>query len=261
MASTSATPSFETPYQGNCVYTITFGEQAENHVNMQKIGDGLAPEGFTVEELISISQRYGGTVYPFEWGTEKAALLVIKNGVSLFGVSAEQLRKEQEALIYDTKAKMKGKVVNKIARHNICFDDTSQEPDYPNGKGRIISFWNLPCLNMIRHNLPVLCGEKGRNLKAEGNKYYNVSKCGIGFHGDTERKKVVAIRLGSPMILAYQWFLQCKPYGEMFKVILEDGDLYMMSEKATGWDWKRRKIPTLRHAAGCEKYLNLKSAK
>lgn len=31
-----------------------------------------------------------------------------------------------------------------------------------------------------------------------------------------------------------------------------------MSEKATGYDWKLKKIPTLRHAAGAEKYLTIK---
>jgi len=35
---------------------------------------------------------------------------------------------------------------------------------------------------------------------------------------------------------------------------LEDGDMYIMSEKASGFDWKKRSIYTLRHAAG-EKYV------
>jgi hypothetical protein len=35
--------------------------------------------------------------------------------------------------------------------------------------------------------------------------------------------------------------------------------LYVMSEKATGFDWKRSSVHTLRHAAGCEKYTGLRS--
>lgn len=35
--------------------------------------------------------------------------------------------------------------------------------------------------------------------------------------------------------------------------------MYIMSEKATGYDWKKRSIYTLRHAAGCKKYLKLAS--
>jgi hypothetical protein len=31
--------------------------------------------------------------------------------------------------------------------------------------------------------------------------------------------------------------------------------MYVMSEKAVGFDWKKRIVPTLRHAAGCDKYI------
>jgi hypothetical protein len=36
---------------------------------------------------------------------------------------------------------------------------------------------------------------------------------------------------------------------------LHHGDIYVMDEKATGNDWKKKLIPTLRHAAGAEKYI------
>jgi hypothetical protein len=39
--------------------------------------------------------------------------------------------------------------------------------------------------------------------------------------------------------------------------MLNHGDLYVMSEKAVGQDWKRKVIPTLRHAAGAKKYTGL----
>jgi len=38
---------------------------------------------------------------------------------------------------------------------------------------------------------------------------------------------------------------------------LNHGDLYIMSEKTTGFDWKKRTLITLRHAAGCEKYIKV----
>ena len=41
----------------------------------------------------------------------------------------------------------------------------------------------------------------------EGNYYYDIKKCGIGFHGDAERRKVVGIRLGDSIPLHFQWFL------------------------------------------------------
>ena len=45
--------------------------------------------------------------------------------------------------------------------------------------------------------LPLIIPEKCTNMVAEGNYYYDLKKCGIGFHGDAERKKVVAIRVGA----------------------------------------------------------------
>ena len=38
------------------------------------------------------------------------------------------------------------------------------------------------------------------------------------------------------------------------KFILNNGDMYIMSEKTSGFDWRKRSIKTLRHAAG-EKYV------
>ena len=34
-----------------------------------------------------------------------------------------------------------------------------------------------------------LFGKKAKNLKAEGNKYYDLTRTGIHYHGDSERKK------------------------------------------------------------------------
>ncbi len=44
------------------------------------------------------------------------------------------------------KAFMYGRVVNKHARHNLCFDDVSQKSDFENGKGSVINFEILPIL-------------------------------------------------------------------------------------------------------------------
>jgi hypothetical protein len=38
---------------------------------------------------------------------------------------------------------------------------------------------------------------------------------------------------------------------------LEDGDMYVMSEKAVGTDWKSSSLLTLRHATGCEEFTTI----
>jgi hypothetical protein len=63
------------------------------------------------------------------------------------------------------------------------------------------------------------------------------------------------MRLGASLPLHYKWFLRSKPIGQRVEIMLNHGDLYIMSEKATGHDWKLRKTATLRHAAGSQKFL------
>lgn len=147
----------------------------------------------------------------------------------------------------DKKAFMKGRVVNKIARHNLCFADFSQEPDYGNKKGRVYDFKDLPVMDQARRALPTFL-EDAENLFAEENYYYDLSKkdVGIGFHGDTERLKVVAIRMGESMDLQYQWYHRSEHIAKRVVTVLHNGD---MSEKAVGTDWKKSSIYTLRHAA------------
>jgi len=86
---------------------------------------------------------------------------------------------------------------------------------------------------------------------AELNYYYDIQKCGIGWHGDGERRLVVGLRIGASIPLHYQWFHHSKPVGERQIINLSHGDVYVMSQKAIGTDWLQKLVPTLRHATGC----------
>jgi hypothetical protein len=253
-------------------FTLTFGGQVENGVNMQKIGE-MDEEGFSKKELKEIRYEFENQSYTCEMvdlmknlnrSTRKllpldaeACVLVIRNGVSAF-CSPDSLYEEMASLRWDTKALMRGRVVNKHARHNLCFADFSQEPDYDSGKGRVIDFEEVKCLREIRDYLPSYLGQKGEYLLAEGNYYYDAKKCGIGYHGDRERKKVAACRVGASMNLMWRWFHRGKPIQEPIVIELNHGDMYVMSEKAVGTDWYSSSIPTLRHAAGAEKFTRPK---
>ena len=48
---------------------------------------------------------------------------------------------------------------------------------------------------------------------------------------------------------------QCMGYKFEHWIKTSSEDMYIMNFKATGNDWKRRNIYTLRHATGCEKYI------
>ncbi|BCS82804.1 hypothetical protein QLL95_gp0315 [Cotonvirus japonicus] len=250
-------------------FTITFGDQAENHVGMQKIGSccnsGLSLEDFfairkclskreincEIIDLNHVIQKIG--IYP----DEEAYLLIIRNGVNLLLEDEDannNLFDELSNLSWDTKALMYGRVVNKNARYNLCFNDVGQKPNYELGQGTITAFKKVPLLSQLRECMINLITPIN-TLVAEGNYYYDTTKCGIGFHGDSERKIVIGVRIGESMKLVYQWYKESKPIGEIMTFNFNSGDIYIMSEKAVGTDWKCRSKYTLRHAAGCDKFI------
>lgn len=248
--------------------TVTFGGQVENHAGMERKG-AMEDEGLALGDLVGARRRFEDAGYACELvhligaarveelEPEPAYVLVVRGGAGAFGPSADELSDEQDGLEKDTKAFMRGRVVNKLARHNLCFTDEGQEPDYEAGKGRIIAFADIPRLAAVREGLPRFFGGKAAGLLAEGNYYYDVRKCGIGFHGDSERRIVIALRFGASIPLHYQWFLRGRPVGLRVALTLNHGDLYAMSEKAAGTDWRRTVVPTLRHAAGARRYLTI----
>jgi hypothetical protein len=276
--------------------TLTYCDRAENHVGMEQMGE-LASEGFTLEDLEVAQALIGGEIVKldcipvcdgkhtvdggcdneecrgkefcvdtcttcpslgYEYEVGDAYILLISDGVNKLGVDLDALTKEQGSLTPDRKALMRGRVVNKHARGNLCFSEEGHEACYEEGKGTVIAYKDVPITNSIRGKLGEVFGDKGRDLQCEGNYYFDTSKCGIGFHGDAERRKVIAVRLGESMCLHYQWFVQGKAIGRRIKFMLNHGDIYVMSDKAVGFDWKKRKIATLRHAAGADKFLVVK---
>jgi hypothetical protein len=249
----------------NETYTITFGDCAENHKNMQLIGK-IHDKGFDRDDLIKFKKWFRRKRFVVELynlkkilpdelinEAENAHILIIRNGLNAF-VNPNDFHNEQTHLEKDKKALMYGRVVNKYARHNLCFADETQEPNYEEGKGRIFAFDDLPLLNKVRNKLFKLTGDK---LVAEGNYYYDLKRCGIGYHGDMERRKVIAVRTGATFPICYNWFYKGIPIGENIKFNLNHGDIYFMSDKATGNDWKKKNIMTLRHAAGVDKFIKI----
>ena len=259
------------------IITLTCGDQAENHKGMEMIGNLVEKgEGFQYEDLVAIrtqmelrgahcelislgSGSESGSGSGSGSGSEEAFFLRIRGGIEALLQESEytekQLTKEHIGLKYDKKAWMYGRIVSKHARWNLCFDEESREACYEEGKGSIVSWDDVPILKIVLRQLEDVIGKKAENLKVESNYYYDMKKCGIGFHGDSERRKVIGIRLGNTsMPLHYQWYFQGNAIGERIVIPLDPGDIYVMCEKAVGTDWKKKKIPTLRHAAGCSRF-------
>jgi hypothetical protein len=160
------------PFKGTI--TLTFGEVAESHVGMQKIGN-KGERGFSHNELIEAQKYFTALGYMTELiclndfienGDEKAYLLVVRKGVEALGVDPLDLLTEMLLFEWDDKFynERRGQVQNKLARHNLNFSDTLQEKDFPQARGTTISWSWVPILTNLRKQLPTSIGEEARSL-------------------------------------------------------------------------------------------------
>lgn len=257
---------------------MTMGDAGENHVGMELLGNfGEKGSGFTTTELKTV-KRYFKKYYKHKGITpeyksftlekdnqkHKAGVLILRNYLN--EEKQRQIYDELKDLnwdkqFYDTR---RNKVLNKQARYNLMFiEGLSQQADYINKKGTIIDINKLTNFKKFKSKISnkinnILGNEKASNLIAEGNRYFDVKMCGIGLHGDTERRKVICLSLGQDNYpMQWVWFHKSKPISDPFKVELNSGDVYIMTETAVGTDWKCSSLITMRHAAGSKKYLSL----
>ena len=249
-------------------YTVTFGDRAENGVGMEMIGQAAA-RGLTVAELENLAGQLENDgadphmVYlsPLANSTDvpSAAVLVLKNGVEYMfesmgehHMNAEGAYKELTSMPKDSLMFQYGKVMKKHCRHNNTMSNFDQKADIANKQGTVVNLADYPCVSKLREAASNIMSAP-QPLVGELNHYYDAKKCGIGWHGDAERRLVYGVRLGpgaENFPLKFQWFVDHKPLGDEGRCVLQSGDVYIMSAKAVGNDWKTSSVPTLRHAAG-----------
>lgn len=267
---------------------ITCGDAGENHQGMEMVGTlGDKGSGFTVQDLNNIKQHLetlnkssdlidmsNPTAIGLDKSKKEAAVLILRNYLNVSDIN--DIYQELTSVEWDTKYwdTRRQKVLNKRARENLLFlKGVSQEADYPNKKGKIVDIKSLTKFNAVLDKLFEMINqhtdEKAQHLIAEGNRYYKKKivdsklknvKNGIGWHGDSERRKVICICIGGinyPM--HWQWFHKYRPLNlDPFKVELNSGDIYIMSEEAVGQRWKNSSEYTLRHSAGDASFTKYK---
>jgi hypothetical protein len=249
---------------------------------MSKHGEGLAESGYSAKDLkrakdafeemgckvdvIKLHEQLKGVISDDDYkNVSKAYVLIARNGLScLLGDKTDyDLFKEVTDIEWDTKFKDRGKVKNKLCRHNLCFSETSVMADFAEGISTVVPYTDVPLIDKVRKGIPLLLGEKGANLEVEGNRYYDIHTTGISFHGDAERLRVIGVRVGASIPLHYMWMYKNLPVALPQTINIHSGDIYIMSEKATGNDWKKSSDYTLRHAAGTKyvtKFVNTKKS-
>lgn len=249
-------------------YAITFGEVAVLHIGGVEIGS-QRKSGFSVAELKKLAASFGpqaelvslSDVLPKELRADHdAATLVIRDGAAVFlnkESAADDLLQEQKAIQYDSKFwdPRRSRSLNKRARHNIVFGEKGIEASKDYKQYTVQAFDALPELSAFRRALAERLGEKDDGLCAEGNHYFDATS-GIGFHGDSERKTVICLSLGRSSTLRYCWRMPgSSENGPSVDIEVQHGDVYVMSEKATGFDWRCRSKVRVVHGAGAAKYI------
>ena len=275
----ASTPSITIPETDNPMkkerISLTMGDAGENHAGMEMVGDLMQPgSGFTMADLYMIKTHMEKTynlkcemVVMSQFGIE-AGTLIIREFIK--ETSQIQIYKELNTFKWCTKyyCTRRNKVLNKHARSNtILLEGIEQEPDYENKKGRIVDSNKLETLATEKKRLVEginmgLDSGSSETKKIpyimEGNRYFDLKKCGIGLHGDKERTRVICLSIGADNYpMRWVWFHKSKPIAEPYDVRLNSGDVYIMSEAAVGQKWMSSSMYTLRHAAGSEKYTNL----
>lgn len=247
--------------------TLTFGECAENYTGMQKIGT-KSDCGFSLEDLQKMmllnpekSELYNlKDALPATFTQiSDAYLLIIRNPFNNVADNLYQVLSNNESLDeqknisgvnWDRHKFMYGKVVNSIARYNLCFADLGEyykiDPDYENKRGTIYNFKKIPYLewlvNLFNINLP-------GPFYVEGNYYYDINKCSIKMHRDNERRKTIGYRLGSSFPLSFKWFHGTQEITDKVTFTLNHGDMYFMTSITSGSDKDKTGL-YLKHAAG-----------
>lgn len=234
-------------------YAITFGEVSILHVGGKQYGNGIKSSGFSISKLKSIKEKIGKFA-EIIWISDKlpanlvndneACVLVIRQNEDFISKKyADELLNEQCNIDYDSQYwdNRRQKTLTKRARLNIVFGENEIDHSEDYKQCTVKSFNNIPRLQKFKSSLPTIFGSDAENLSAEGNHYHH-DKSYIGFHGDTERKIVICLSLGKTSTIRFSWRM---PYSsehsvEPTDIKINHGDIYIMSEKATGFDWKKR---------------------
>ena len=259
----------------NQTWSLTVGNGGENHTGMEFLGNlRKKGQGWDLDRLLYakgiLENVFGKTVelhnlneaclegvtIPEASKPNDAYLMIVRDFLTPEvheAFKAEMKSYEWDRKYWDTRRQ---KVLNKLARANVCYGKTGRVANYKEGKGTIIGFDQSPLVGKLLQTVEILM--KDQDLIVEGNQYDDVSKNGIGPHGDTERVCVSCLRVGASMPMKFGMFWNCKVRGKPFETVINGGDLYFMSEEAVGAEWKSRSKWIWRHCAGAPKYLKMK---
>jgi hypothetical protein len=259
---------------GNKTFTLTFGDCSENSYTMKKYGK-KDDNGFSNEDLVRIYQLYLGKSELYNLSNylpptiekfPEIYFLIIRNPYQdiaddLFNIMSSEPYLDSDEMIrgvyWDKKKVQYKKVVNSHARYNLCFSDLGEYyeslPYYELKIGRVYNYKKIVPLFSLHSTISNMFSS---NFEIEGNYYHDINKCYIGFHRDNERRKVVGFRIGSTFNLNFKFLHGTTQIGNIMNFTLNHGDIYVMSDLATGCVKEKETKIYLKHSAGsCKEAL------
>ena len=259
---------------------ITFCDVAESDPSATETGTATR-EPLSVQDCKNIAQKVARSkVYRINLpGEREACVVYLPQFFNTHDLDGE-LRRINPAFIDRHMRTRGGKILHKNARWNTNITDNLRWRDpqlytaaAAAAAGRRTSLHSsevpfdlpLPAFLEARDKITTLGKDAlGGNTKldklvCEINFYFDSG--GIGFHGDKERHIVFGGSVGgSVRYIDWCSFQKFKPVMRDGKVIVSrltlfPGDAYIMSGVATGNDWNKSKIVTIRHCAGDREFL------
>ena len=191
-------------------------------------------------------------------GVDRDGEFMVLRGAGFKLVDMDALVTEHQEKVFpgcDRKVFMFGELRNRKCRYNGEIGPKYVASDLLQKQGVIFSWDDLPVTKQWLHvGCPKVFGPKAAHLLAEINYYYDILKCGIGFHGDSERPDVLCLVVGGSKIMHFQGFRKAMPEGNRLAVRVHHGDMYVMDINACGHLWGKErgngKVVHYRHAAG-----------
>lgn len=186
---------------------------------------------------------------------DEAVVLVIHDGANALTNDpqmANKMLKEHQGLAYDTTTVMYKKVCIARSRRNLYFADEGRPGDMAIGQNTVVAWPSVPANAECLCALTELLGTTDVKT-AVANYYPDPRRCGIGWHGDAERRQTIMVRLGAGSNTRPIHFMWCEGKTRIVSPVtinLQHGDVMVPCAKAVGTDYKTRSVPTVRHATG-----------
>lgn len=89
---------------------------------------------------------------------------------------------------------------------------------------------------------------------------YKLENCiKSSYKGTLNKKIIIGLYIGESLFFYFSWFKDDKPIGKTCRFKLNHGDIYILTDKSLGCDFRKKNIPILKHCIGCpEKPINKK---